>query len=121
MILLMLLVTAAGLQHVVGQTASRSKDNAVVAANIRLIGSTNEKVRAASASKLRQIVAKYKSGTANILEKDGGKARWQKPVDRIVPGMAEAEVSKILPPVRRRPRTHHHRQRRQPHHQLPAR
>lgn len=97
-IFLLLLVTAASAQHVFGQTASRAGDNAAVAESIRSIGSTNEKVRDAAASKLRRIVAKYKSGTANILEKDGGKARWQKRVDRIVPGMAEAEVSKILPP-----------------------
>ncbi|MEP6789155.1 MAG: hypothetical protein ABJB40_12030, partial [Acidobacteriota bacterium] len=75
-----------------------SEDEAAIVANIKALHSEKSEVREAAAKELRRIIAKYPSGTTNIRSKDGGEAYWTEKVNQIMPGMAEAEVVKILPP-----------------------
>ncbi len=78
-------------------TLSCAKDTQAVAGHIKALHDTNSKTRRVAADELRRIVAKYPSGTVYLASKDGGEAAWQKKVDQVNPGMAKADVLKILP------------------------
>jgi antitoxin component YwqK of YwqJK toxin-antitoxin module len=73
-------------------------DEAAIATHIKALSDTNSETRAAAAEALRRILARYPSGTVYLASKDGGEADWQAKIDRVEPGMAKAEVLKLLPP-----------------------
>jgi len=74
------------------------RDEAAIAVHIKALHDPSNDVRAAAAKALREIVAKYGNGTSNIRERDAGEARWMEKVKQVKPGMAKAEVQRILPP-----------------------
>jgi len=82
---------------IAAQSSSLGDDDASIATNIKALYSPDGEVRAAAAKQLRQIVAKYPSGTINIRSDDGGEAFWMEKLNQIAPGMTKAEVDKILP------------------------
>ena len=71
---------------------------AVAAAQERLHDPAND-VRAAAAKKLREIVARYPSGTADLRHADSGKQAWLDRLAQVTPGMPVAQVKQILPPA----------------------
>lgn len=74
-----------------------SEDEDEVATQIKALSDTNSVKRASAAEVLRRIVARYQSGTVYLASKDGGEAAWRAKCDRVEPGMAKAEVLKLLP------------------------
>ena len=78
-------------------------DEAAIIANTKALHDEQGSVREAAAAALRDIVAKYPSGTSNIRDRDSGEAYWMKKVQQVTPGMTEAEVLKILPPFKETP------------------
>ncbi len=74
-----------------------SEDEAAVSTHIKALRSADGETRKVAAAALRRIVAKYPSGTTYLSSKDGGEAAWREKVDRVEPGMAKAEVLKLLP------------------------
>jgi antitoxin component YwqK of YwqJK toxin-antitoxin module len=77
--------------------AALAADEAAVAAHIKALSDPNSDKRAAAAEALRQIVARYPSGTVNLRAQDGGEAEWRKKIAEITPDMSLAEIRKILP------------------------
>jgi len=75
-----------------------SDDEAVITKHVAALKDKASEVRAAAAKAIREIVAKYPSGTTNIRESDGGEARWKAKAAQIKPGMSQEEALKILPP-----------------------
>ncbi|MBI5684257.1 MAG: hypothetical protein HZC54_04185 [Verrucomicrobia bacterium] len=73
-------------------------DEAAIAKHVVALKDKASEVRAAAAKALREIVAKYPSGTTNIRESDGGEARWKAKAEQIKPGMSQEEALEILPP-----------------------
>jgi len=77
--------------------ANKPDDASAVAAHIKALGDPDSETRAVAAAALRQIIAKYPSGTVYLSSKDGGEATWQKKLDQVKPGMTKKEVLKVLP------------------------
>ena len=77
--------------------ADRVADEAAVKAHIQALRDTDSEKRASAAEALRRIIVRYPSGTVYLDSKDGGEAAWQDKVNRVAPGMAKADVLKILP------------------------
>jgi hypothetical protein len=72
-------------------------DEAAIAEQIKTLGDSDSDKRAAAAEALRQIVARYPSGTVYLRTQDGGEAEWRKKIGTVRRGMSKTDVLKILP------------------------
>jgi antitoxin component YwqK of YwqJK toxin-antitoxin module len=74
-----------------------SRDELAIAGHIKALSDEKSDVRQAAAESLRNIVAKYPSGTSDITRRDSGEAFWLERTNQVKPGMREADVLKVLP------------------------
>lgn len=82
-----------------GAADTVAEDEAAITKYIQALHDPSNEVRTAAAKALREIVAKYPSGTTNIRERDGGEARWKARLNEVKIGMTREEVGQILPQI----------------------
>ena len=81
--------------------ASRlSRDEAKIAADIKLLSDPSNEVRGRAAAELRGIIARYPGGTTNIRYRDGGKGYWERTCRRIKLDFIKSDVLRAVPPFK---------------------